>query len=336
MGAAKHPVDALTNAVGSMVADPEVGGHALGQVALGERLPGLAKMAVSKGPAALGRGAAAIGRGMEAAGESAAMRATGRFGPGAVLLHPSPAGAAVSVGALTVPPALRGLGRVLQKFGPEAEAADLGAASGTGVPHGAQVPASLYLEDLKKLSPTDQLAELSARKAARAAGKVDEAAPAVDNPRAPSSEIPYRMGEPSGVEGLNERPAGPREGPKTFADSVRAEAERIRRDEAVTPGNLKFNDASQMSENGFGGLNSLMEKTGDFAPGEASAQVSAPVSPQAQAVLDGLKRRSVVSDESMAPADVEAASPLDKLARLSQMRERARSFRTNTPLAEAF
>lgn len=350
INAVKHPIDTLTNAVGSMVADPEVAGHALGTTVLGAKGPGLALKGARMAPALASRAAGAVGRGLEAAGNSTAARLTGRFGPGAVLMHPSPAGAAVSAAAIAGPPALRGLGRVLQKFGPAAKEA--GAAAGDAAlslseqhglpPPGARVPASIMLRELGKLPPEVRTAIMAERQAALAGqattGKtgalqglenvVDEA-PAGARRVPQSTEVPYRMGEPTQLHGLNEpppfadplspnpairQPRGPRpmgpsslkpdlmdefqatQGPK---ETFEMDGKNYRMNEQgshvadVEPGDIKFNNAETNQPASLKALNDLVEGTPDMAPGELQAGIDAPPSPQSLGELARMKNHGV-------------------------------------------
>jgi hypothetical protein len=242
------------NALLDFFGHPQDVGAGLTAAVLTDKLPGMASEGAAAAPALLRRGASAVGEGLEAAGTKLGKSAVGRYGPGAVLLHPTPAGAAASLGAITVPPSLRAIGRALQKLGPEEAAASMA----EGV-----VPGTLTAAERAKLMKQGMTGDVIDRieKASQAQSQPSSAAkatapsapatqPVAAAPRKPvSTEIPYRSGTPTGVEGLNspyQPPGAPSltgirnaiEGPKTFADTVRAAAKDIRpnlTDEATVP-----------------------------------------------------------------------------------------------------
>jgi hypothetical protein len=195
---------------------------------------------------------------------------------------------------------------VLQKLGPDAAEA----ATATGIPAGAAVPAELFLKDLAKLTPAQKLAELSARQSARAKGALEPLGDVAERARL-GREVPYRMGEPTGVNGLNE--AGPLSKMTSMAPGETA------------PGSIALNDASKISDipafekamadipttdNGLAGIKQALKKP--FSHEDFTKQLR-----------DSLDTAKATSD-TFAGSDIDLSnesqlSPLDAASRLARL-----------------
>jgi hypothetical protein len=255
------------NALLDFFGHPQDVGAGMTAAVLTDKLPGMVAEGAPAVPGLLRRGAGALGEGLEAAGTKLSKNAVGKYGPGAVLLHPTPAGAAASLGAITVPPSLKAIGRALQRLGPE----EVAASAADGIVPGTlskveraglikQGYSADVIDTIEKANQA-QYAPQAAAKATAPSAPATQPQAAAPAPRVrQSTEIPYRSGTPTGVEGLNspyQPPGAPSltgirnaiEGPKTFADTVRAAARDIRPNMIPEQGAQSFADAVRAKAN---------------------------------------------------------------------------------------